>query len=64
MTHHGNGHYVCDTCPEDIATDEREFEDRQLALKKAGWRTYKGPDGAWAHSCASCVEDFAKDKRK
>lgn len=64
MTYQGGGHYVCDTCPDDIGTGQDDWEDRRDALQEAGWRTYKGPDGAWAHSCPACVEDFAKGKRR
>jgi hypothetical protein len=64
MTYSGRGIYHCDTCPEHIDTEEQDFGACLAALKQKGWRTYKGPDGLWAHSCPSCTEDFAKEKRR
>lgn len=65
MTWHKNENsFTCDTCPEDIDCDGREFaEAKQFAFSK-GWRTYKGPDGQWANSCPSCVVDFAKAQQR
>jgi hypothetical protein len=64
MTHQGHGHYTCDECPEDIATDTDDFAERREKLAAAGWRSYKGPDGMWAQSCPSCVAEFAKGKKR
>lgn len=54
---------TCDTCPEHIETECDDFNEAKAAAKKAGWRTYIGPDKEWADSCPPCVEDFAKSKR-
>ena len=55
--------FFCDTCSESTETDHIDFGDAWDQAKAAGWRSYKGPDKKWAHSCPSCTEDFAKGKR-
>ena len=61
--HQRDGAIQCDTCPETIETEDREFaEAKDFAFGK-GWRRYKGPDDKWADSCPVCVVDFAKSKR-
>lgn len=56
--------FSCDSCPENLEVDEDDFAAALAAAKMAGWRTYKGPDDMWAHSCPACTEDFAKEKRR
>lgn len=55
--------FSCDTCPESIDCDDREFQEAKEFAESKGWRTYRGPDKQWAHSCPVCVADFAKSKR-
>lgn len=64
MTHR-SGVFHCDECPEHIDTEEPDnFEAATAAMKAAGWRTFKGPDKQWAHSCPLCVSDFAWSQRR
>ncbi len=63
MTWSGRGIFHCDECPEHIDTGCFDFTVALAEAKKKGWRTFKGPDGLWAHSCPSCTEDFAKQQR-
>lgn len=55
----------CDTCSEHLEADGHiDFTAALEFAKSQGWRTYKGPDKEWAHSCPSCTEDFAKSRRR
>lgn len=54
---------TCDECPEHIETECTEFNDAREIAKKAGWRTFKGPDDKWANSCPACVSEFVRSKR-
>lgn len=60
---HGNGSFHCDTCPEAIATGESDFTLALIAARRKGWKTYKGPDQKWAHSCPSCAEDYVRERK-
>lgn len=62
---HGAQAFVihCDTCPEALDTEHIDFTEARTAAQAKGWRSYKGPDKEWAHSCPSCTQDFAKGKR-
>lgn len=62
---HGTQAFVvhCDTCPECFDTEHVDFTAALEAAKENGWRTYKGPDKLWAHSCPACTADFAKQRR-
>jgi len=53
----------CDECPEDIETKEADFNAAREMAVKAGWRTFKGPDGKWANACPACVLTFAMRKK-
>lgn len=55
--------FTCDTCPESIDVDGREFAEAKEYIQSKGWRTYMGPDKKFAQACPSCVVDFAKGKR-
>ncbi len=64
MTFHSKeSTFSCDTCPETIECDDREFKEAWEFAKDKGWRGYVGPDKKFAHSCPVCVVDFAKSKR-
>lgn len=54
---------TCDECPEHFDTECSDFAEAKAAAKKAGWRTYIGPDNLWANSCMVCVADFAQRSR-
>ena len=34
---HGEVVFICDTCDDSLATNEREFEDALVCLREAGW---------------------------
>jgi hypothetical protein len=53
----------CDECPEDIETEESDFDAARAMAAEAGWRTFRGPDGKWANSCPACVETFKHRKK-
>ena len=54
----------CDECPESFDTEHVDFYEALASAKAQGWRVYIGPDKAFAHSCPSCTEDFAKRSRR
>lgn len=56
--------FSCDTCPEALDCDGREFIEAKKFAEERGWRTYKGPDGGWAQACPACVVDFARSKKQ
>lgn len=58
--------FTCDTCPEHIECTGcgRDFTTAKIFAQRAGWKTYKGPDQQWAHSCPVCVANWAKDQRE
>jgi hypothetical protein len=56
--------FDCDSCTDHIEVDETGFDEALEAAKAEGWRAYIGPDKKWAHSCPSCTEDFAKERRR
>jgi hypothetical protein len=62
----GSEEYVvhCDECPEYLETECDDFRAARESAQEQGWRTFKGPDGLWANACATCVEKFAKEKRR
>lgn len=60
----GNGSFHCDTCPEAIATGESDFKLARIAARREGWKTYKGPDKQWAHSCPSCAAEYILEQQK
>ncbi len=62
LGHNGKGCFNCDTCSEVIITDGEDFKESLIEAKREGWRTYRGPDGEWAHACPSCTRDFASRK--
>lgn len=61
----GNAYVIyCDECPEDLETQHSNFDYARNMAADAGWRAFKGPDGEWANACPSCVQDFAKGKKR
>lgn len=54
------GMFQCDECPDYLDTEEPDMRAALEIVKRRGWRTYRGPDREWAHSCPSCVAKFAR----
>jgi len=55
----GNFHVIyCDECPEDIETQQANFDAARNMAAKAGWRSFMGPDDKLANACPACVETY------
>lgn len=52
---HGLHSFACDTCPEFIETQARDFSEALAAAKGEGWVAYN-VDGVWCHACPGCKE--------
>jgi hypothetical protein len=47
--------FQCDSCPEAIDTDARDFESAVSEAKSEGWQPYMDR-GQWNHACPNCKE--------
>lgn len=63
MTFHPPATFSCDTCPEVLDTEVTDSRDAFKEMKRAGWRSYKGPDDEWAHACPLCTKQWAKEQK-
>lgn len=61
----------CDECPEHFEIDHKDsmdaddvFKRTMMTSRTAGWRSFKGPDGDYAHACPSCVKVWAENQRR
>lgn len=51
--------FECDTCPEELETEEDDFHAALAVFKRDGWRAEK-VGSEWVHTCPSCVQDERK----
>lgn len=45
----------CDTCPEEVNTEETVFSLALAGAKRDGWRAFLVGD-EWCHACPACAE--------
>ena len=48
--------FECDSCGEEIHTDEADFQSALAVMKAEGW-TSKKVGGDWEHTCPGCAAD-------
>lgn len=51
----GSWSFTCDSCPEFIETEQRDFTDALGEAKAAGWIAYN-VSGEWCHACPDCKD--------
>lgn len=47
--------FYCDSCPEVLETETRDFDEARTIQHNARWKARRAGAG-WEHSCPVCVE--------
>lgn len=50
---HGDIHFECDGCGDNIDTEEKDFSDALRQAKSHGWKP-RQVNGVWLHYCGGC----------
>lgn len=43
--------FLCDRCSNALDTEERDFAEALIAMKAAGWSSWRDRAGEWEHIC-------------